>query len=72
MSVLSSGDRLTLGFTYQFTVNGDDCWAKIEVNVAVREDEDYQDTYERASTVLDKRTETHIKERANKIIEMEK
>lgn len=71
MSTLSEGDRLTVGFTYQFRVNGDDCWVKLEVNTAVRADEDYQDTYDRASLVLDKRTETHIKERANKIIEIE-
>lgn len=68
MSVLSPGDRLSLGVTHQFTINGDDCWAKLEVNLAVREGEDYQDTYDRASQVLDARIESHIKERANKII----
>lgn len=52
VTAISEGDRVTIGTTHQFRIDGHDSWVKAEVNSAVRYNETPEDAFNRIGGAL--------------------
>lgn len=68
VSALSEGDRVTVAVTHQVQIDGNSSWIKIEVNSAVRHDEEEQDTFDRVGGVIADRVVAEIERQAAVIL----